>query len=163
MVRKKRFKRDAYELRMQEHLYTITYRFLGQPAPGNRWLYPDIMLWDEDRNGNNLIPAFVIFYFNPTYRYPYEKRWALERQLADHIPDKWDCYWFFGEGYIFAERRDDELGSALPESVRNMNRHAAHQYDVFLAAQGEDFSGNGHKEILEDENVVFVVPQPEPD
>ena len=141
---------------MREYLYRNTHRFIGMPAAQNTWLYPDIKLWGEDANGNNLLPDFVVFYFDQSYAYPYEKRWALERHLAELIPPRWDCYWFFTDGYIFAERRDFGEPSILPENIRNMNRHAVHQYDTSLA------STNGHfKEVLEHENVVFMVPQSE--
>ena len=149
----RKFNAWKYDEAMRLYLYQNTHRFIGMPAVQNTWLYPDIMYWGEDIDGNNLIPDFVIFYYDQSYAYPYEKRWALERQLADLIPPNWDCYWFFGQGYIFAERRDYGEPSILPESIRDMNRHAAHRYDRQLAET------NGHyKEALEDANTVFTVP-----
>jgi hypothetical protein len=151
----KRFNRLMYEEGMRRYLYINTHRFTGMPAVDNAWLYPDIKLWGEDEDGDNLIPDFAIIYFNQSYAYPHEKRWALERQLANLIPPRWHCYWFFGEGYIYAER-DYGLPSILPETIRNMHLHIVHQYDKLLAET------NGYlKEVLEDESVVFVVPQSE--
>jgi hypothetical protein len=150
---RRRFKTAEYERATQEFLYKITYRFTGMPATYNYWNYPDVLLWGEDSEGNFLVPDFLVIYFNETYAHPYEKRYALERQLANHIPPKWDCYWFFGQGFIWAERREFGESSILPVKVQNMNRHAAHNYDLSLV------QNNGHREVLEDGNVVFVVPQ----
>jgi hypothetical protein len=141
---------------MRRYLYINTHRFVGMPAVDNAWLYPDILRWGQDTDGNFFIPDFVIIYYDQSYAYPYEKRWALTRQLSDLIPPRWDCYWFLGQGYIYAERRDFDEPSIFSENIRNMNRHAAHQYDTSLA------STNGHfKEVLEDGNVMLVVPQHE--
>lgn len=154
----RRFNAARFAWEMQEHLHVITYRFLNLPPPGNRWYYPNVMAWDENERGDNLIPAFIIFYYNPSYLYPYDDRRALQRQLQQQIPEHWDCYWMFGQGFLFAEHREDGIPSFLPEEMKNQNRHAAHQYDEYIASLGEDYSRNGHKELPEDEDVVLLVP-----
>jgi hypothetical protein len=145
-----RFKTAEYERSMQRFLYQITHRFTGMPNADIYWNYPDVFLWD------GLTPDLVAIYFNIELAYPYEKRRALELQLAHHFPPRWDCYWLFDQGHIWAERRDFNEPSIFPPEIQNKNRHAAHQYDLQL-------SQNGHKEMLEDENVVFMVPQYESD
>jgi hypothetical protein len=153
---RKRFNSAQYTREVQQYLYTITHRFIGMPSGLNYWNYPDIFYWGENEQGSNLIPDLVAIYFNETYAYPYEKRRALESQLSRHIPPRWDCYWFFGEGFIWAERKDIGEPSILPQWIQNKNRHIAHLYDLELKELVET---NGYnKEMLEDENVVFMVP-----
>jgi hypothetical protein len=152
MARKK-FNPSQHEYRVRAYLHTITHRFIGQPNNGNTWLWPDVFYWGQDPEGNFYIPDLVAFYFNPTFAYPYEKRWGLERQLGKCIPPRWDCYWFFDQGYIFGERKDIGEESIVPVWMQNMNQHAAHKYDEDLARLS---STNGHKEIEHGDDLLLV-------
>jgi hypothetical protein len=123
------------------------------PAVYNRWNYPDILFWGRDDQGNWYIPDLVTFYFNRTFRYPYEKRFQFNRQLADHFPPRWESYWFFTEGFILAERITPGLPRLIPLKVQMMNWHVANLYD-------KDESGG---EVIDNENNLFMVPSSEPD
>lgn len=149
---------------MPEYLHLISHRFLGQPGIGNRWDYPDIFLWSEDSRGETTIPCLIAFYFNRTFLYSREKRWAFERQLQDHFPvelwGRWYTYWMFSEGYIWAERLEEGMESYLPAELRKRFERAGIEYDEFVTTELQ--STNGHKEV-ENAHDLLMVPQPESD
>lgn len=149
-----RFRAAEYQRNVEEYLHSITYRFLNLPPPGNRWFYPDVKLWDEDKYGRNIVPGFVIFYFNQSYRYPYEKRFALKQQLQNHIPESWDLYWFFGEGYIYAERKGEGIESVISPAVREMNYRGVSAYDETLSRLKPET--NGHKDLEDADDLLMV-------
>ena len=144
-----------YEREVQEFLYSISYRFLGLPPPGNRWLYPDVFEWDEDAYGNHTIPALIAFYFNLTMRYSYETRWHFKQQLSENLSGQYDIYWMMGEGYIWAERRTEGIPPTIPQWIRDESRRG-------MRLEDEEFSRNGHKG-LPDGDFLFMVPHYEPD
>ena len=154
--RRRKLNIGQYERDMQEYLHAISYRYLGQPPPGNRWLYPDIFLWDENENGDHVIPALVAFYFNVSVRIPWETRHKFSFHLRDQIPPAWDLHWHMGEGYVWAERRIEGIVSTIPAREQEYLAWTEKVYDETLERT------NGHKDIGDGDNLL-VVPYDESD
>ena len=151
-TRRRKLNPGKYQREMEEYLHSISYRYLGTPPPGNRWFYPDIRLWDENEDGDNVIPAFVSFYLDQSTRIRWEVRSRFKFQLQEHIPPTWDLYWYIGEGFVHAERRIEDIPSLITEGEREYLEWTEKTYDT----ETLKIEGNGHKE-LGDEDAMLVV------
>jgi hypothetical protein len=92
------------EWETQEYLFLCLHSLLGWPRVRNRWLYPDIFGWDENEEGDNVLPALIIFYPNPEVPIELERREAFHWHLERSSPGPWREHWHPLAGFIWAER-----------------------------------------------------------
>lgn len=137
------------KLRTEEWLFRLFYDDLGWPNQLNRWLYPEVFLWDADENGDNIIPALIAFSVNTAKEFDHGKRWDLEHKLEAYIPGySWQAYMHFliPDGLLWAERQTEGVKLTVPAEWKHRTAGVSEEYErteaeYFAPNFGEDYDG----------------------
>ena len=119
-------KMDRLKWEWEEYLFLISRSFMGWPAQRNRWLYPDIFLWDEDENGDNIIPGLIAFYMNPITPITMRDRHDFKFHLMRSVPGPWDLHWLMLDNICWANRTTYGWAEYVPEYDHSPNGGNGH-------------------------------------